>query len=74
MRPQSECKYRKNRNSSSFKVQKSKPIIDKIDKALAPHYGLTNDELDFIVNYDIKFRDGIVIQYGRDSGRTAADI
>ena len=42
-----------------FKVQKSKPIIDKIDKALAPHYGLTNEELDFIVNYDIKFRMGL---------------
>jgi len=36
----------------------SKPIIDEIDSALAKHYGFTQDELDFIVNYDIKFRLG----------------
>ena len=44
--------------TQSFKVQKSKPIIDKIDKALAPHYGFTEEELDFIINYDIKYRMG----------------
>ena len=42
-----------------FKVQKSKPIIDQIDKALAPHYGFTEEELDFIINYDIKYRMGL---------------
>jgi hypothetical protein len=36
----------------------SKPIIDAIDQMLALHYGLTEDELDFIVNYDIKYRMG----------------
>ena len=36
----------------------SKPIIDKIDGVLAKHYGLTDEELDFIVNYDIKYRVG----------------
>ena len=41
-----------------FKVQKSKPIIDQIDRALAPHYGFTDEELDFIINYDIKYRMG----------------
>ncbi len=35
---------------------KSKPIIDEIDKALAKHYGFTEEELDFIINYDIKYR------------------
>jgi len=35
---------------------KSKPIIDEIDKVLAQHYGFTDEELDFIVNYDIKYR------------------
>ena len=44
--------------TQSFKVQKSKPIIDKIDKALAPHYGFTDEELDFIINYDVKYRMG----------------
>ena len=36
----------------------SKPIIDEIDKILAEHYGLTQEELDFIINYDIKYRMG----------------
>lgn len=36
----------------------SKPIIDDIDKVLAKHYGFTDDELDFIINYDIKYRMG----------------
>ena len=38
--------------------RKSKPIIDRIDSALAVHYGLTVEELDYIVNYDIKYRMG----------------
>lgn len=36
----------------------SKPIIDEIDKVLANHYGFTEEELDFIINYDIKYRMG----------------
>ena len=42
--------------TQSFKVSKSKHIIDEIDAALAPHYGFTAEELDFIINYDIKYR------------------
>jgi len=44
----------------SFAYQKrlSKPIIDEIDKVLAKHYGFTEEELDFIINYDIKYRMG----------------
>jgi hypothetical protein len=34
----------------------SKPIIDQIDCLLAQHYGFTHEELDFIINYDIKYR------------------
>ena len=41
-----------------FYMKKSKPIIDEIDKALAKHYGFTEEELDFIINYDIKYRMG----------------
>jgi hypothetical protein len=37
---------------------KSKSIIDEIDKVLAQHYGFTEEELDFIINYDIKYRMG----------------
>ena len=41
-----------------FYIKKSKSIIDEIDTALAEFYGLTDDELDFIINYDIKYRLG----------------
>ena len=36
----------------------SKSLIDRIDQALASHYGFSEEELDFIVNYDIKYRMG----------------
>ena len=36
----------------------SKNLIDCIDYAIAPHYGLSNQEVDFITNFDIKFRMG----------------
>ena len=41
-----------------FKIQRSKQIIDSIDRVLAKHYGFTDEELDFIINYDIKYRMG----------------
>ena len=41
-----------------FYLKLSKPIIDKIDRVLAEHYGFTDEELDFIINYDIKYRMG----------------
>jgi hypothetical protein len=44
--------------TQSFIVSKSKPVIDLIDHTLAPHYKLTQDELDFIKNYDVKHRLG----------------
>jgi hypothetical protein len=45
-----------------FFPHSSKPIIDEIDRVLARHYGFTEEELDFIINYDIKYR------MGRDTG------
>ena len=36
----------------------SKSLIDIIDVAIAPHYGFSQEEVDFIVNFDIKFRMG----------------
>lgn len=42
----------------TFKPRQSKAIADKIDKVLARHYGFTDEELDFIINYDIKYRMG----------------
>ena len=43
-----------------FYMKKSKDIIDKIDAALARHYGFSEEELDYIVNYEIKYRMGVV--------------
>jgi hypothetical protein len=37
---------------------KSKVVFDEIDCALARQYGFTDEELDFIINYDIKYRMG----------------
>ena len=41
-----------------YHPNRSKSIIDEIDKLLASHYGFTEEELDFIINYDIKYRMG----------------
>jgi hypothetical protein len=41
-----------------FQPRLSKSIVDEIDKAIAKHYGFTEEELDFIINYDIKYRMG----------------
>jgi hypothetical protein len=43
---------------AEFFVAESKPIIDEIDRILAGHYGFTDEELDFIINYAIKYRMG----------------
>ena len=40
----------------SFTPRQSKHIIDEIDAIFARHYGFTDEELDYIVNYDVKFR------------------
>lgn len=42
----------------SFRPSASKSIIDEIDVALAKHYQLSDEELDLIINYDIKYRAG----------------
>ena len=41
-----------------FYPRGSKAILDEIDLALARHYGFTDEELDCILNYDVKFRMG----------------
>ncbi len=46
------------RHIQSFQPRLSKPILDEIDSTLAKHYGFTDEELDFIINYDIKYRMG----------------
>jgi Eco57I restriction-modification methylase len=44
----------------------SKHIIDEIDRVLAQHYGFTDEELDYIINYDIKYRMGRAGAEGND--------
>jgi len=40
----------------------SKSILDKIDEVLGKYYGFSEEELDFIINYDVQYR------IGRDAG------
>ena len=57
-RSNSFIRTRKDCEFQEFRQNLSKPIIDEIDKVLAKHYGFTDEELDFILNYDIKYRMG----------------
>jgi Eco57I restriction-modification methylase len=41
-----------------FYPKLSKSIIDEIDRVLGRHYGFSGEELDFILNYEIKYRMG----------------
>jgi hypothetical protein len=41
-----------------FFPARSKGLINEIDKKLAEYYKFTEEELDFIINYDIKYRMG----------------
>lgn len=52
IRVRADCEFQE------FKVNVSKPILDEIDAILAKHYSFTDEELDFIINYDIKYRMG----------------
>lgn len=45
-------------NTVTYQKYYSKDVMDEIDKVLAAHYGFTEEELDFIINYDIKYRMG----------------
>jgi hypothetical protein len=48
--------------TQSFKIVRSKPLIDEIDKVLAKHYDFSEEELDYIINYDIKYRMGAELE------------
>ena len=39
-----------------YKIVKSKSIIDRIDDYICPLYGLTDEERDFVKNYELEFR------------------
>jgi hypothetical protein len=55
------------RETLALSEHADKPTIDKIDCTLAKHYGFTDDELDFIINYDIKYC------MGTDAGEEGAE-
>ncbi|MBI2864012.1 MAG: Eco57I restriction-modification methylase domain-containing protein [Chloroflexi bacterium] len=50
----------------SLTPARSKPLLNLIDCALAPCYGFTDEELDFIINYDVKYRMGRESQEGEE--------
>ncbi len=52
----SSLKKRANSEYQEFDWPKAKSIINEIDRVLAGHYRFTEVELDFIINYDIKYR------------------
>jgi hypothetical protein len=45
-----------NSQAQTFYPSLSKPIVDKIDAVIAKYFNFTFEELDRIINYDIKFR------------------
>jgi hypothetical protein len=67
------------REEVNFHVGESKSILDEIDRVLAGHYDFTEEELDFLMNYDIKYRmgpevedeDGIDYEIGYQPGQAA---
>lgn len=42
--------------TQTFNIKLSKQIIDEIDVLIGPIYGLSEEEIEFIINYDIKYR------------------
>jgi hypothetical protein len=49
-----------------FYPKNCKEAADRIDAVLAKHYGFTEEELDFIINYDIKYRMGLTASVSED--------
>jgi hypothetical protein len=49
-----------------FSIKQLKSIIDETDTILAEHYSFTEEELDFIINYDIKYRIGKELNNGEE--------
>ncbi len=54
------CRYRTTGKViyDEFYPGRSKAILDEIDRALARHYGLSPNELQLLINYDIRYRMG----------------
>lgn len=52
VRKRQDCEFQE------FRPSISKPIIDEIDQILARHFEFTDEEFDFVLNYEIKYRLG----------------
>jgi hypothetical protein len=54
-------KHLKRGQTGSYTIyaRKSKHLIDAIDTLLAQHYGINDEELNFILTYDLKYRMGL---------------
>lgn len=50
----------------TYNKDMSKEIMDLIDVAISENYNLTEEELDFIINYDIKYRMGKELNNGEE--------
>lgn len=55
------AKHLKRGNTGSYTVyaKKARDILDSIDTLLAQHYDFSNEELDFLLSYDSKYRMGM---------------
>lgn len=54
----STIKHRAESQYQEFDWVRAKPAVDAIDVFLAQHFALTPEQLDFLINYDIKIRVG----------------
>ena len=43
---------------AEFRMSLAKSILDKIDQYIGPKYGLSSPQIDYITNYDVRFRMG----------------
>jgi len=59
-------KLNKGRLAYNVNYNLAPPVVLELDRALARHYGLTEEELDFIINYDIKYRMGYEREVGEE--------
>jgi hypothetical protein len=64
LRRNSRLRAMRYRDRGTLRIQciyprRSKGIIDEIDRVLAEHYGFSAEELDFLLNFDIKYRLGL---------------
>jgi hypothetical protein len=48
--------YKKITSYKEYKIRYSKPFIDALDDVICPLYDLTDEETEFIKNYELAYR------------------